>query len=115
MSNGIFASANEKTDDSSSVIRHVPLGSPHLGRIVALNHLSMQVCGHTISLSEAWKELERAKKIPFYPDYVNILACGIGSGGFAYLFNGTIFDCMAAVVVGCILEAILLTLRKRKT
>ena len=40
LSNGIFASANENKEDACSMIRHVPLGSTHLGRIAALNQLS---------------------------------------------------------------------------
>ena len=31
LSNGIFASANEDTEESCSIIRHVPLGDVHLG------------------------------------------------------------------------------------
>ena len=44
LSNGIFASANEHTDDACSMIRHVPLGSVHLDRIAALNQLSRELC-----------------------------------------------------------------------
>ena len=36
LSNGIFASANENKDDACSMIRHVPLGQTHLGRISSL-------------------------------------------------------------------------------
>ena len=43
LSNGIFASANENKDDACSMIRHVPLGQTHLGRIAALNQLSQQM------------------------------------------------------------------------
>ena len=39
LSNGIFASANENKEDACSMIRHVPLGKTHLGRIAALNQL----------------------------------------------------------------------------
>ena len=44
LSNGIFASANENKEDACSMIRHVPLGSTHLGRIAALNQLSREIC-----------------------------------------------------------------------
>ena len=46
LSNGIFASANEDREDACSMIRHVPLGSTHLGRIAALNQLSREICSH---------------------------------------------------------------------
>lgn len=54
LSNGIFASANENKDDACSMIRHVPLGSTHLGRIAALNQLSREICSHECSLRDAW-------------------------------------------------------------
>jgi hypothetical protein len=50
LSNGIFASANENKEDACSMIRHVPLGSTHLGRIAALNQLSREICSHECSL-----------------------------------------------------------------
>ena len=53
LSNGIFASANEDQEDSCSMIRHVPLGSVHLGRIAALNQLSRELCAKECSLEEA--------------------------------------------------------------
>ena len=43
LSNGIFASANEQKEDACSIVRHVPLGDVHLGRIAALNQLSREI------------------------------------------------------------------------
>ena len=54
LSNGIFASANENKDDACSMIRHIPLGQTHLGRIAALNQLSREICSHECSLKDAW-------------------------------------------------------------
>ena len=64
LSNGIFASANENKEDACSMIRHVPLGSTHLGRIAALNQLSREICSHECSLRDAWVRLEECKSIP---------------------------------------------------
>lgn len=46
------------------MIRHVPLGSTHLGRIAALNQLSREICSHECSLRDAWVRLEECKSIP---------------------------------------------------
>ena len=62
LSNGIFASANEDREDACSMIRHIPLGTTHLGRIAALNQLSREICSHECSLIDAWNRLERCKK-----------------------------------------------------
>ena len=64
LSNGIFASANENKDDACSMIRHVPLGQTHLGRIAALNQLSREICSHECSLKDAWTRLDECKAIP---------------------------------------------------
>ena len=42
------------------MIRHVPLGQTHLGRIAALNQLSREICSHECSLKDAWTELNRS-------------------------------------------------------
>ena len=65
LSNGIFASANENKDDACSMIRHVPLGQTHLGRIAALNQLSREICSHECSLKDAWTRLEQMDRSLF--------------------------------------------------
>ena len=55
LSNGIFASANEDSDESCSIIRHVPLGDVHLGRIAAINQLSRQFSNRISSLKFPWR------------------------------------------------------------
>ncbi len=107
LSNGIFASANEATINASSMIRHVPMYPMHLARIAALNNLCRLVCSKSISIDDAWDELERCKKLPGYNLPIMIIATGIGCGGFAYLFGGTPLDGIIATVVGCLLRVFL--------
>ena len=108
LSNGIFASANENREDACSMIRHVPLGSTHLGRIAALNQLSREICSHECSLRDAWVRLEECKSIPKNKNWVEIFFCGVGSAGFCYLFGGSFFDSATALLAGCILYIFLL-------
>ena len=115
LSNGIFASANELTEDSCSIIRHVPLAPMHLGRISALNALCREVCDGTITIEEAWDKLEECKKIPTYKDWLLILASGIGSGCFSFLFGGTAYDAVYATVIGFILQFFLNILARNNT
>jgi uncharacterized membrane protein YjjP (DUF1212 family) len=107
LSNGIFASANENKEDACSVVRHVPLGKTHLGRIAALNQLSREICAHDCSLIDAWTRLDTCKQIPCYGKTTQVLCCGVGCAGFAYLFGGTWLDGAAAFVVGMILQLFL--------
>ena len=97
LSNGIFASANENKDDACSMIRHVPLGKTHLGRIAALNQLSREICSHECSLVDSWDQ---------------ILFCGLGSASFCYLFCGTPLDAFFAFFIGLLLQLFLNTAKK---
>ena len=87
---------NENKEDACSMIRHVPLGSTHLGRIAALNQLSREICSHECSLRDAWVRLEECKSIPKNKNWVEIFFCGVGSAGFCYLFGGTALDSFVA-------------------
>lgn len=113
LSNGIFASASENTDDACSMVRHVPLGSVHLGRVAALNQLSRELCAKECSIEEAWERLHECKYIPVASNAVQIFFCGLGSGCFAYLFGGTLLDGVIAFVVGMVLQIFLLGIKKQ--
>ncbi len=115
LSNGIFASANEDRDDSCSMVRHVPLGSTHLGRIAALNELSREICSHECSLQDAWVRLDHCKSIPCNRDIVQFFFCGLGSASFGYLFGGNLTDAVSAFAAGTLLQIFLNFLSRRKT
>lgn len=107
LSNGIFASADETTVNASSMIRHVPMYPMHLARIAALNSLCREVCAKTITIEDAMEKLNECKKLPGYNLPMMIIATGIGCGGFAYLFGGTVLDGLFATIVGCLLRVFL--------
>ena len=112
LSNGIFASANENKEDACSMVRHVPLGSTHLGRITALNQLSREICSHECALSDAWVRLEECKTMPTSRNLTRIFFCGLGSACFTYLFGGTVLDALAAFFIGLALQFFLIVTDK---
>lgn len=112
LSNGIFASANENREDACSMIRHVPLGSTNLGKIAALNQLVRDICTHNCTLSDAWTRLEECKTLRSYHPLVCTLACGIGNGGFCYLFGGGAPDVCTAVVIGFLEQCLLFAFQR---
>ncbi len=114
LSNGIFASANEDRDDACSMVRHVPLGRTHLGRIAALNELSREICAHDCSLQDAWVHLDDCRTIPYNHNLIQCLFCGIGSAGFGYLYGGNVSDTLCAFLIGMLLQILLLFLARRK-
>lgn len=113
LSNGIFASADEHTDEACSMVRHVPLGSVHLSRVAALNQLSRELCAKECTIEEAWKRLSCYKKIPVVSNAAQIFFCGLGSGCFSYLFGGTFSDSLAGFLAGAILQAFLIIQKKK--
>ncbi len=115
LTNGIFASADEASADSCSIVRHVPLKPIHLGRMSALNDLCRQVCAKKVTIEEAWPMLEEASAILTYGKLSLLLATGIGCGCFAYLFGGSVLDGVMAVFIGFALQLFMFLLEKNKT
>ena len=114
LSNGIFASANEKQEDACSVIRHVPLSATHLGKLTALNQLTRDICSHRCTLKEAEERLEQCRKIPNYSNGICLLACGLGCAAFTLLFGGRFPDGVYALFVAVMEQIALLFCAKRK-
>lgn len=114
VSNGIFASANEHTDDACSMIRHVPLGATNLGKISALNQLTRDICSDNCSIEGAWKQLELCKQIKGYSTNITGFFSGLGSGGFCFLFGGKPLDTVFAFIIGLIEHYLLMTFSKYK-
>lgn len=114
LSNGIFASANEGKEDGCSIIRHVPSSSVHLARIAALNQLSREICMHHCSVMEAWDRLDACKELPDYSAAKQILACGLGCAGFAYLCGGQAIDAFITFFIGAFLRFMILMADKYK-
>ena len=108
LSNGIFASANEDLDDACSLVRHMPENSVNLGRIAQLNQLCREICDHRIDLQTGWTRLREIRVQRGYPRWALILACGLGSGCFCYLFGGSAFDGLVACLIGAVEEFLLL-------
>lgn len=115
ISNGIFASANESSEDACSIIRHVPLAPVHLGKIAALNNLCREVCNQKISIEDAWVKLEEIKQLKEYNRKLLILATGVGCAGFAYLFGGSVLDAFIALIIGLVEWGLMDLLKRAKS
>lgn len=112
LSNGIFASADNDRDGACSIIRHIPLGAVNLGKIAILNQLARDICEKNCSIENAWDTLEKCNTLPSYPQWLQMLSCGIGSAGFCFLFGGHVIDTVFAFFIG-FLEQIMLMLCKK--
>ncbi len=115
LSNGIFASANEDREDACSIIRHVPLGDVHLGKIAALNQLSREICENTCDIEEAWERLRQCNLLPSPKPWIQGIACGIGCGCFCYIFGGKFLDSVCAFILGIFLQYMRMDQIERKS
>ncbi|HEX3016283.1 MAG TPA: threonine/serine exporter family protein [Caproicibacter sp.] len=103
ISNGIFATVNENQEDAHSSVRHVPLGNVNLNRIAEINQLSRDLCGHSMTVEKAYDVLDQSCKTKCNPFYIQVLSYGMGSACFCYLFGGSVFDSLAAFILGVVL------------
>ena len=61
LTNGIFASAHRPGQDASSLLRHVPTVSTHLGRVEAVNELSRELAAGKLDMAQAEQRLQAAR------------------------------------------------------
>ena len=107
ISNGIFATINENQPDHYSVVRHVPLGSVNLEKIDEINQISREICDQKYTLEEAEVKMEKSSHIAAPNKWLMIIASGFGAAGFCYLFGGSLFDSVVALLMGLILQVFL--------
>ena len=104
LTNGIFAVGKEQGKERSVELRHIISTNTHLGRICAVNQLSREIAEGKHTVEEAFQELRRIQEIPYAPLPLAILACGVGSDCFSYLFGGDWLDAFTAFLCGLLLE-----------
>ncbi len=114
VSNGIFATINEETEQRGSMVRNVPLGSVHLGKIAAINQLSREICSHQCTLDEAYERLKACQELPEASRAAKILCAGMGCAAFCYIFGGRLAECALSFPLGMLLQTFLYAAGKYK-
>ena len=110
--NAIFVSLEKSEGGSVNEMRYVRTRSVHLSRVIAVNALSRRIAGGGVSLEQAQQELQRVRTLPPSAFWLQVLACGVGTACFAYLFGGTAWDAFAAFWVGLMLQPFVLLLAR---
>lgn len=108
LSNGIFITAGDEKEGFFAKVQHIPVSGTHLNKIVAVNQLSREIEEGKYTVQEAREALERIKNEPGKKKGALILASGVGSAAFCYLFGGSMEDAIAAFIVGVLLYVYLL-------
>lgn len=103
LSNGIFVTAGDKREGVFAKVQHIPVGGAHLDKVAAVNQLSREIEEGKYTITQARAKLEEIRSMPQKREWVQILASGIGSGAFCFLFGGTLRDSLLAFLAGCLL------------
>ncbi|PKM50374.1 MAG: threonine/serine exporter [Firmicutes bacterium HGW-Firmicutes-7] len=112
---GIFATLDDDTIDMISFVKRVHRREIHLNRVAMANDLSRRFCAGVIELEDAYNQLEAIKDVPSYPNWIMVLAKGIGAGSFAVVFGGDVIDMCVTMIIGFALAMIQVFLRKLDT
>ena len=103
LSNGIFLTGGSVREEFFAKVQHIPVSSTHLDKVAAVNQLSREIEQGHYRVEEASEELERIRNMPRKRPWELILASGLGSGCFCYLFGGNPGDSTAAFLTGVVL------------
>ncbi len=110
LSSGIFLTAGGDRERDFARVRHIPLSAARLDRVTAVNQLSREIAAGQHTPQEARDRLLEIQRMPGKPRLHQILASGLGSGCFCYLFGGDLVDCLVAFSAGLLLYLYLLCL-----
>ena len=110
LSSGIFLTAGSEREKDFASVRHIPLSAARLDRVTAVNQLSREIVQGMHTPQEAHRLLLEIQDMPPKPKLHQILASGIGSGCFCFLFGGDPVDSLVAFGAGILLYLYLLLL-----
>ena len=103
LSNGIFATAGNEREGFFAKGQHIPVSGAHLDKVAAVNQLSREIAQGKYTVEEAMEALNAIKAMPGKRKITQVLASGVGSGAFCYLFGGTLVDGCCALAAGTLL------------
>ena len=108
LSNGILMTAGNVREQYFAKVQHIPVSSAHLNRVAAVNQLSREIEAGNYTIGQVRQALKEIQQMPGKSKTMQILASGIGSGCFCYLFGGNLTDSGAAFLSGLLLYVFVL-------
>lgn len=103
LSNGIFTTAGDEREQYFAKVQHIPVSGTHLNRVAAVNQLSREIEEGRYTVAEVKKQLEIIRVMPEERKAMQVMASGIGSACFCYLFGGNFMDSLVALLAGTLL------------
>ena len=84
-------------------VQTIPVSSAHLNRVAAVNQLSREIEEGRYTVSEVRARLDEIRCMPGKTRRMQVIASGVGSACFCYLFGGNMVDSCVAFGAGVIL------------
>lgn len=103
LSNGIFTMGGSDGMTPFAQIRYIPNFGTRLDKVVAVNQLSREIEKGSYSLEMVNRRLEEIRQMPGEKAYMQVLATGLESACFCYMFGGSMEDVAAAFLAGSLL------------
>lgn len=103
LSNGIFTTSGNAGETIYAKVQHIPVRGSHLNRVAAVNQLSREIEKGLYTIEEVQARLTEIRTMPGKTRTMQILASGVGSASFCYLFGGSLGDSAAAFAAGILL------------
>ena len=108
--NGIFIMNRNAGEKQFAQVRYVPVRSPRLDKVIAVNQLAREVEKGFYSLEEVNRQLEKIRQMPNETAGMRGLATGVESACFCYMFGGGMADAAVAFLAGALLYIYILKL-----
>lgn len=109
LSNGIFTTGGYGPADQYARVQHIPVKGTQLDKVVAVNQLSRDIeAGLWDDIEAVARRLGEIREMPGKAPWKQILASGVGSAAFCYLFGGRAADCAVALLAGLLLYGFVL-------
>ncbi len=103
LSNGIFTTSGNEREEIFAKVQHIPVSGTHLDRVAEVNQLSREIEKGCLNPDEVIRRLDQIRVMPGKPKTMQILASGIGSACFCFLFGGNLMDSFSAFGTGILL------------
>lgn len=111
LSNGIFTTGSrnqESPEGQYAKVQHIPVKGAQLDKVVAVNQLSREIEEGRYTIEQTKEKLEQIRRMPGKSFPVQVLASGVGSACFCYLFGGNLADSAVAFAAGFLLYVFVL-------
>lgn len=88
-------------------VKRTQMKTIDLHKVDQVNQLSRIVISENLSIDELLKQLNQIEQTSTYSLFIRLLASGICTFGFAFFFQGTLLDAIAAFFIGLFLQILL--------